>query len=544
MNEWLMKRRGILKSPAFFLTAGLLLYGALFRDNDSPPLLPSGAFLIALALFMAVVLAAPGKRRLIAALYGAVGLGLLYCVYQTGHPYPALLVLGLLPLVYAAVRLKRRGRLTDEKAALLLLLSAMLLRVIYVLYTSVLLRQYDVTYNGSGIGHIGYIQYILENGFRFPALDMDPRTVYQFYHPPLHHYISAVFVKLRLLLGESMNNALEGLQSLMLFYSGVSLVAMYGLCREAGLKGRGLLTAFSLICFSPAFIMLSGSVNNDALMTMLALLALLNAVRWYKAPSMGRIVWIALALAGAALSKTSGLLIAPPIGFLFMMRFLKKGEKRAALLRQFGVFLAVCVPLSLSYVLFCHFKYGMPLTYVARLSDDSSLYVGNFSVFQRLFCFDRAQLENTYVIRTGDHIEYNIFLSLFKHSLFGEFTLTDADGGALRGASRLLLLTGFFLVGTLMVSLVRVSAVKIRRKGEALVPYLALQLCSVVLLGFFIKFCFDYPHFCTSNIRYVMLLIPVASITIGLDEKGTRWRAGVVFVYCFLSAAQFILLGL
>ena len=202
MNEWLMKRRGILKNPAFFLTAGLLLYGVLFRDNDSPPLLPSGALLIALAVFAVVVLAAPGKRRLIAALYGAVGLGLLYCVYQTAYPYLALLMLGLLPLAYAAVRLKRKGLLTDEKAALLILLSAMLLRVIYVLYTSVVLRQYDVTYNGSGIGHIGYIQYILENGFRFPALDMDPRAVYQFYHPPLHHYISAVFVKLRLLLGE------------------------------------------------------------------------------------------------------------------------------------------------------------------------------------------------------------------------------------------------------------------------------------------------------------------------------------------------------
>ena len=71
-----------------------------------------------------------------------------------------------------------------------------------------------------------------------------------------------------------------------------------------------------------------------------------------------------------------------------------------------------------------------------------------------------------------------------------------------------------------------------------------LERLVFFFLFFFIKFCFDYPHFCTSNIRYVMLLIPVASITIGLDEKGTRWRAGVAFVYCLLSAAQFILLGL
>ena len=74
-----------------------------------------------------------------------------------------------------------------------------LLRLFYVLFSTIYERQYDIgqidldsAHTVSG-GHLAYIQYLYQN-WHLP--DMDPTTVYQFHHPPLHHYICAVWMKL------------------------------------------------------------------------------------------------------------------------------------------------------------------------------------------------------------------------------------------------------------------------------------------------------------------------------------------------------------
>ena len=80
-----------------------------------------------------------------------------------------------------------------------ILAAGCLLRLFYVLFSTIYDRQYDIgmidldaghTVTG---GHLAYIQYLYEN-WKLP--DFDPTTVYQFNHPPLHHYLCALWMKL------------------------------------------------------------------------------------------------------------------------------------------------------------------------------------------------------------------------------------------------------------------------------------------------------------------------------------------------------------
>ncbi len=95
--------------------------------------------------------------------------------------------------------MKKRLLNRDNPGGLLIVAAGVLLRLVYVLGRTIYDRQYDIGmidldagHTVSG-GHLAYIQYLYEN-MRLP--DMDPTTVYQFHHPPVHHFISALWFRL------------------------------------------------------------------------------------------------------------------------------------------------------------------------------------------------------------------------------------------------------------------------------------------------------------------------------------------------------------
>ena len=78
----------------------------------------------------------------------------------------------------------------EEKWVILILAAGFLLKLVYVLYTGIGTLQHDVhSFTDSTNGHAGYIRYLYTYG-HLP--DFDPRQEFQFYHPPLHHILSAL----------------------------------------------------------------------------------------------------------------------------------------------------------------------------------------------------------------------------------------------------------------------------------------------------------------------------------------------------------------
>ncbi len=74
------------------------------------------------------------------------------------------------------------------------------------------------------MGHLGYIGYLYYN-HHLP--DFDTRTAWSFSHPPLHHAIAALWVKLNVKLGVELELAIENIQLLTVFlFHGHSAVCL------------------------------------------------------------------------------------------------------------------------------------------------------------------------------------------------------------------------------------------------------------------------------------------------------------------------------
>ena len=180
-----------------------------------------------------------------------------------------------------------------DKLIILIAFIGVAIRILYICYTNFNVRQHDLLGLQDKEGHVAYIIYWY-NHFKLP--DFDPRTLWQFYQPPLHHIIAALWVKLNVFVGFNFATAVENIQVLTLIYSCITTFICYKILKELGIKGKGLVISFTLICLHPTMILFSGSINNDILCLMLEVAAILATIKWYKKSSMKNIIIIALCL--------------------------------------------------------------------------------------------------------------------------------------------------------------------------------------------------------------------------------------------------------
>ena len=257
---------------------------------------------------------------------------------------------------------EKRRKAIRIAVILLIFLAGFLLRLNYAAKTDIYTRQHDIGRIGSS-GHIGYIQYICENG-RLP--DFDVRTKWQFYHPPLHHAVAAVWVKIQTLCGAELYDAMMGVRWLTTLYSTMTMFVFYRLLRLLGHDGLSLYVPFALIAFHPTFIILAGSVNNDCLAVTLAFTAMYFAVRWYKTRGWGAIIGLGLSIGLAMLTKLSYWYLAPATAVMFLVVLINDKNKKRVV-GQYCAFGAVCVPTGLFWSVRNLIGWGVPMNYVPLL---------------------------------------------------------------------------------------------------------------------------------------------------------------------------------
>ncbi len=399
--------------------------------------------------------------------------------------------------------------LSDYRVLLMLLIAGMAVRIVYILGTDITERQHDVYSFEEMKGHAGYIGYLLEN-FKLP--DFDPRSVFQFYHPPLHHSLAALWMRANLSLGIEFSQAAENIQILTLLYSGAFLMITGRIFMKLGLSGKGLAAAFALIAFNPALIILSGSINNDMLSILLMQGAFLFALRWSDRRRIADIAVSALFLGLGMMTKLSVGIAAGGIGFIFIIKFLQDKDKRSKMLAGFAVFAAICFPLALWWGIRNAVLFGVPVGYVPSLGDASHQYIGNYPVFERLFDFSLYQFKNVYVAWGEPYFEHNVFIGLLKTATFGEQTLSEPKGFIYTSAQIL------FAVSVLIALIAAFYGAKTLFGKKTISDKLHKGFLLVVFLTFmaaYIQFCFAYPHTCTQNIRYATPLVWIAAFSIG-----------------------------
>lgn len=421
-----------------------------------------------------------------------------------------LLVAGALIAALVLFSLVWTDRLTPGRVVAVLFFLGFLLRLAYILYTSIYMRQHDVE-GWDGSGHLGYVMQLYQN-HSLPQGDV--RDFWQFYHPPFHHLLETVWVALLTALGMDLyTTAAEGMQFLTLFYSSACMVIFYRLLRAFGVRGWALVISFAVVAFHPTFVLLAGSVNNDILSITLMLGAILCTVNWYRNKTVWNILKIALCIGLGMMTKLSAWMVAPGVAVVFLLALLQNRGRLKPLIGQMCAFGAVCVPLGLWWSIRNFVSHGVPFAYVPGLGENSHQYIGNFSVLERLFHFDFTNIYHD-IPNMGN---INPLMELFKSAMFDEMVYRDIPFWPyLLFWSGLLLAAAAF--AAMIVVLIRKSAAF---PGEM---KLLFAVTYVVVLGSYYLFCFQYPHMCTENARYVVPLIVFGALFLGMLLQGLRDR--------------------
>ncbi len=422
------------------------------------------------------------------------------------------LILLFSPAIYA-LYLRRQDRLTDEAVCRLILITGAVLRIMYTTYTDGFTRQHDVgSFEAMNDGHSGYILYLMNN-HRLP--DFDPRDHWQFYHPPLHHIISALTLTLISKLG--LNIATVGVKVLQFISTAWSLlfsVFAFLALKRLGLKGSALRLSVCAAAFHPTLIILSGSLNNDMLSGMLAMAAIFFTIRWAQTKKLRDIILIALSIGLGMFTKLTVGLIAPAVAAVFLIVLIRSPKKRAGLIGQFALFGAVCIPLGMFMPVRNYIKFSVPLNFVPAVGEGSQQHI-NVSPVYRLFDFSIYQIASPFTQWTWNDDPYNEFnplIALLKNAMFDEETFFS------RSITLQSLCTLLFFSAAVCALFAACANIMIWRKKETLtLEYkLLLTLLFAVIFGNYIIFCLNYPDVCTENMRYCLPLIFTGAASFGL----------------------------
>ncbi len=463
----------------------------------------------------------PGGRAVIALAaafsLAAVSFGLAAANGLTDTKNAVWLIVSVLAaaLIFAAAVLFAFRKLDTRRGILLITAAAMGLRLVYILGTTISQRQHDVYSFGGPEGHAGYIEYFY-NHWRLP--DFNPSSVFQFYHPPLHHFLAAVWLKINTAAGIGYQLACENIQILTMFYSGVFLYFTLKIFEEFGLEKGKLAAAYAFVAFYPAFIIMSGSINNDMLSIMLMQGAIYYAILWFKKARTAHIAAAAAFLGLGMMTKLSAGIAAVAIGFLFLSRLIGDRPQRRKFFLQFILFGAICFPLALWWGVRNEILFGLPVTYIPTLGAASHQYIGHYSLFERLADFSAYQFKSVYVAWGDPYFEHNVFIGLLKTGTFGEQTLSAPEGLIYAAAKVLFAINAFLaLAVTAACPFVLAGDKRFRNRG---LRYFTVLLMITFLLSY-IQFCISYAHTCTQNIRYATPLIWIGAFVLAAAAGGT-----------------------
>lgn len=402
-----------------------------------------------------------------------------------------------------------------------------LLRLYYIWATPVIQqRQYDlgtaVPSDGIFTGHLGYIFYLFTNKV-LPGFD--PREVYQFFHPPLHHIISALWMKFISLFTNDQRLWVESLQVLPFLYSVLIVFIIWQICKKWKLSDGPLLVVMSIVSFHPSLIFMAGSINNDCLSLLFQFLTIWFTLCWYEKRDYKNIIGIALSISLGMITKLSVGMFAIPVGFLFLYVFIKEWKKDGFPIKrlvQYIVFGLVCIPIGLSWAVRCLIRFDMPLTYVNHLPKESWQYVGNYTFVERFFIPNPIEFIMNLAHGSIGFGE-NVWVQMFRTAALGECDLSSFPFWG-KGIALLMIAVAFLIAIWSFVTLLRVFVFGKNEKYSVLDlgNRCFWLLCYITLFVSYLNFCYNFPHQCTMNFRYMVPTVLFPAVSAGIWMQNTK----------------------
>lgn len=418
----------------------------------------------------------------------------------------------ILDVVTIIKEYKKDKKINYLKITIGIFLIGVVLRTAYIQYTPVYKRQHDFEM------HIAYIQKVYDTG----ALPKENNSI--FYHQPLFHILSVMFLRVNTIMGVEVEQASEGLQILTAIYSTLTMLVSYYILKELNMKDICKIPIMAILAVHPTFIILAGSVNNDGLVNLFYSLAILYLIKWYKSSDIKTIIKLAFATGLAALSKISGTILALPIMYIFIAKLVEERKQNLEWIKiikkysmQFSVFGIIALGLGLSYSIRNLILFNQPIFYVPEPSQ--TLYCGDKTIFER-FIFDSSEFVQLYC---NPYEDCNLWIYLVKSSVFGEFNNQTANTII---QETLLILNYLIIIKSL------VNLVSLKNKNTLLKMFVVYYIALMIL---YISGNISHPFGCTMDFRYIVPTIFIGMLFLMFDsENQKREKVMETYVAVFL----------
>lgn len=410
---------------------------------------------------------------------------------------------------------KKNNCINYKTIAFLIIVLGILLRNLYILKTTIYERQHDVETLDSN-GHLKYIYNLFKTG-KLPAT-----RDWQFYHPPLFHLLGAGWLKINSILGFSLDRSLEGLQILTVIFSSLTLIISYKIIDRLKIKDyyKVLLTAF--MAFYPTFIILSGSINNDCLLTLLQFSIIYYLIKWYENTNWINTIILALLTGLCVMTKLNGAIMAVPILYVFIKKFIEYFKEDKSKIKKLILFIVVFGLISLPIGLWYQVREMIMFNNTDVPKPGNFLYIGNYSIFKRFFYFSFESFVNTFCTIPGD---YNMFTYIIKTSLFGEYSYGDINF-----IHFIMLTTNLLLI---VISIYYTIKYCIKRKEHSFIINILLFVWLSNMASFYV-FNYKYPYICSMDFRYIVPTVFTGIVLIGKNINDKNNTVVDIILYLFL----------
>jgi 4-amino-4-deoxy-L-arabinose transferase-like glycosyltransferase len=112
----------------------------------------------------------------------------------------------------------------------------------------------------------------------------------------------------------------------------------------------------------PTFLILSGSINNDCLVVMLMTATTYYLIKWNEEPSTKNIIVLALTTGLSVMTKSNGALMAIPIIYIFLKKWIQKMKKEKKwnwnYIKQFIIFGKISLPIGVWFQTYQYLHFG------------------------------------------------------------------------------------------------------------------------------------------------------------------------------------------
>ncbi|MDR1563577.1 MAG: glycosyltransferase family 39 protein [Oscillospiraceae bacterium] len=402
-------------------------------------------------------------------------------------------------LAFIAFRYFKKKPLTYRQWAFIIITFGFILRLCYVLYTKGTSRQHD--FMGEH-GHLHYMVDIADTG----ALPLT--NDYQYYHPPLVHLLGAPLVWLCLTLNLNKNLIIELLQVLPLLFSSLTMLAFYRIIKRLHLSERVRIAVLALAILHPFNLILCGMINNDCLMWLFFIHAILYLMIWYEKATMKNTAILALCVGLGMMSKLSAGFIAPACIFIFACKLIpaikaKNGLEIKAIVKKGLCFSGISIPIGLWYPIRNYILFNQSFNYVPHFNTGIR-YHGDVPILQR-FALDFRNLF-PYVFQSFE--DTNDWVTFLKTSLFDEQMYQEINTSAI-------ILTVLNLI-LITASLFSIAYVLLKdRKASKRLFYIVLAGIWALLFVSHVIFMVQYPNLSTPSYRYSYPTAFIGAVFIG-----------------------------